>query len=259
MSQTQIDPTASVHPGAKIGERVIIGPRAVIEDETRIGDRCRIGVGAVIKKWTDLGADNLIKEYAVLGGDPQHTAYKGEPTGLRVGSGNMIGEFVTFHRAYMKDASTVIGDKNYFMAYTHVGHDCVVGDHCVMTNYAALAGHTEIEDRVLLAGYAATHQFTRVGTLAMLAGDTKISKDAVPYMMYLGAPGRAVSVNIIGMRRNGVPEHSRTLVRHAFRILFRSDLSVTDAVKKIREEMEPVPEILRIIEFIDATKRGIAV
>ncbi len=258
MSEKNLHNTAIVDADARIGADVEVGPRAVIEGGVRIGDRCRIGAGVVIKSGTTLGEDNVIREYAVLGGDPQHQQYQGAPTSLRIGSGNMIGEFVTFHRAFEEGGETVVGDGNYFMTCSHVGHDCRVGNQCVLTNYASLGGHSVIEDRVIFSGYAAVHQFVRVGTMAMLAGGTLVAKDVVPYMTYLGVPGVPVSVNLVGLKRNGVSEQARTQVRRVFRILFKSGLSVPEALKKIREEVELSDEVRHILEFVEESRRGIA-
>ncbi|MCZ7586977.1 MAG: acyl-ACP--UDP-N-acetylglucosamine O-acyltransferase [Deltaproteobacteria bacterium] len=259
MSAGRIHETAVIGDGAQLGAGVEIGPRVVVEDGATVGDGCRLAAGVVIKKGTTLGAENIIREYAVLGGDPQHTAYDGSETFLRIGRGNMIGEYVTIHRAYRAGGATTIGDGNYFMAYSHVGHDAVVGDRCVLTNYAALAGHTLLEDRVLFAGYAAVHQFVRVGTMAMLAGGTLLSKDALPYMMYLGSPGRLVSPNLIGLRRAGVPEDARTKIRQAFRLLTDRSLTLPEAVKRLRDELEPSPEIGRLLNFVERSERGVAI
>lgn len=259
MTSPRIHPTATVDPAALLGEDVVIGPGAVIEAETAIGDGCRIGAGAVVKRWTRLGRHNTLKEYAVLGGDPQHAAYRGERTFLEIGDDNIIGEFVTIHRAYRDGESTRVGNGNYFMAYSHVGHDAIVGDHVVFTNFAAAAGHCVIEDRAILAGYVGLHQFVRVGTMCMIGGDSKLNKDAVPYMTYLGVPAGPVGVNLVGLRRNGIPEDRRTTLREAFKILFRRSLAVPDAIRALRDELPATPEIEHLIHFVEESPRGIAV
>ncbi len=258
MAKVNAHPSATISSEAVIGDDVEIGPNAVIEKGARIGDRCRIRTGAVVKSNTSVGADCVVKEYAVLGGDPQHQGWKGEPTYLRIGQGNYIGEYVSMHRAYTPEGATVVGDQNYFMAYSHVGHDCLIGNHCVVTNYAGLAGHVQLEDRAWLAAYAGIHQFVRIGALAMLGGGAKIGKDAVPYMTYLGMPARAISPNLLGMQRNGVPKEARQAVRKAYKILFRSSNSISEACRIIRSELPQWPEIKHILSFIEKSERGIS-
>ncbi len=258
MTEVSAHSTAIVSAKAIIGNGVTIGPNAVIEDAAVIGDRCRIGAGAVVKSNTTLGADCVLKEYAVLGGDPQHQGWKGEPTYLRIGDGNFIGEFVTMHRAYTAEGATEIGNNNYFMGYSHVGHDCKIGNHCVVTNYAGLAGFVQLEDRAWLGAYAGIHQFTRIGSLAMIGGGGKIGKDAVPFMIYQGMPAGAASANVVGMKRNGVSEEARMAIRKVFKILFRSSLGVSEACEKIQNELPMLTEVEHILRFIKESDRGIA-
>ncbi|MBZ0274198.1 acyl-ACP--UDP-N-acetylglucosamine O-acyltransferase [bacterium] len=254
----RVHPTAVVADSAHLADGVEIGPHAVIEDGVSIGEGTRVFAGAVIKTGTSLGAGNVVKEHAVLGGDPQHTGYRGEPTYLVIGDRNMIGEGVTIHRAYRAGEATRVGNGCYLMALSHIGHDCAVGDGCVMTNFAALAGHCVMEDRAILGGYAAAHQFCRIGTLAMLGGDAKTARDAVPYMTYLGAPAHPISVNLVGLRRAGISEETRTAIRQAYRILFKSGLEPDQAAVRLREDIPASPERDHIIEFIETTRRGIA-
>lgn len=253
-----IHPSAIIHSDAQVGDDVQIGPNVLIERDVTIGDRCRISQGAVIKRWTQLGDDNYVKEYAVLGGDPQHLSYRGQETHLKIGRGNMIGEFATLNRASEDGGATVVGDENYIMAYAHIGHDCRVGNKCILTNFAGMAGFSTLDDHALMGGYAALHQFVRVGCMAMIGGGAKIGKDALPYMIYQGMPAEPKSVNLVGMRRHGVPEESRKQIRRAYKILFREGLSVTDAVARIRTDLEMVPEIEQIVTFIENSPRGIA-
>lgn len=257
MARDAIHNTAIVSPGAELGAGVRIGPQVIVEEGVTIGAGCRLEAGVIIKKGTVLGEDNLIRERAILGGDPQHTGYGGEPTFLRIGRGNVIGEFVTMHRAFTPGGETLIGDENTFMSYSHVGHDCRVGNACVMANYAALAGFVTVEDSALLAGYAGVHQYVRIGRMAMIAGGAKIGKDAVPFMIYQGIPARAVAVNLVALQRNGVSPGARSAIRRLFKILFRKSSSIPEALKRIRREVPPGPEIAHIIAFIEAGERGV--
>lgn len=254
----EIHTTAVVDADSRLGVDVRVGPFAVIEAGAVVGDRTRIGAGAVVKSGVTLGADNVVKEHAVLGGDPQHLAYRGEETFLAIGDRNVIGEFVSMHRAFKPGEATRIGNDDYFMSYSHVGHDCVVGDRCVFTNYTALAGHCVVEDRAILAGYVGIHQFVRIGTMCMIGGDSKMNKDAAPYMLYLGVPARPIAVNLVGLKRNGVSEEGRSALRKAFKILFRSELNLPEALRRLRDEVEATPEIEHLIAFIESSPRGVA-
>ncbi len=254
----EIHPTAVVEPQAELGADVVVGPHAVIENGAKVGDRCVLEYGAAVRRWTELGADNRLLPGAVLGGAPQHLAYQGEETHLRVGHGNVFGEYVTIHRASRPDSVTVIGDGNYFMAYSHVGHDCQVGNGVVMTNYAGLAGHCIIEDHALIAAYAGTHQGVRVGTMAMLGGGALCGQDVLPYLIVQGIPAQPRGLNVIGMQRRGVSDEVRRAMHQIYQILFMQRLSLPNAVARIRHEVPDLPEVRHVLAFIEASKRGIA-
>jgi len=254
----EIHPTAVVEPAARLGENVVVGPHCFVEAGATIGDRCVLEFGAAVRRWTELGADNRLLPGAVLGGDPQHLAYQGEETHLRVGAHNFFGEYVTIHRASGPDSVTVIGDHNYFMAYSHVGHDCQVGNRVIMTNHAGLAGHCVIEDDVLIGGYAGTHQGVRVGAGAMLGGGALCGQDVVPYIIVQGAPAQPRGLNVIGMQRRGMPENVRAALHKMYQILFLQRLALPSALEKIRREVPDLPEIRHVLSFIESSKRGIA-
>lgn len=251
-----IHTTALVHDKAEIGRDVTIGPFAVIEAGAIIGDGCLLGARTHVKTWTRLGRENRVAEGAILGGAPQHVSYQGEETWLEVGDRNFIGEYVTLHRGTTIRGKTVIGDENYFMGYSHVGHDCLVGSRCVFTSYSALAGHCEMEDRAILGAYAGVHQFTRIGTMAMLGAGAKIGQDLVPYVIAQGYPARPKMVNMVGLQRNDVPEDQRILIRKMFKILFRKGGTVGQAVERLKT-LGDAPVVSHMIEFIEKSERGI--
>jgi UDP-N-acetylglucosamine acyltransferase len=255
---TRIHPTAIVDPAAELGDDVEIGPFCVVEADTVIGARTVLQARAMVRRWTTLGADNVLMPGAVLGGDPQHLAYRGERTELRVGDHNWIGEYVTLHRASHPESITAIGGHNYFMAYSHVGHDCRVGDHIVMTNYAGLAGHCTVEDRVLLAAFSGAHQGVTLGTMAMLGAGALAGQDIVPYVIVQGVPARPRGLNVIGMQRNGVSAEARAALHEAYRLLFSTRLSLPNAVAKVRADVPDGPEVRRLLDFIARSQRGIA-
>ncbi|MDP8222027.1 MAG: acyl-ACP--UDP-N-acetylglucosamine O-acyltransferase [Candidatus Lernaella stagnicola] len=258
MNVALIHPTAIIDPKAELGEGVQVGPFCVIEADTVVGAGSRLESHAVIRRWTTVGQNNVVKAGTVLGGDPQHLSYRGEKTELVIGNDNWFGEYATMHRATSPDTPTRIGDHNYFMAYSHVGHDCRVGNHVVLTNCAGLAGHCHIEDRVLLGGYSGAHQGVRIGTMAMLGGGALTGRDVCPYLVMQGAPAQPRGLNIIGMQRNGVDKAARRALQQMYRIIFLLPLSLPNAIDKVCAEVPLVPEVERFLDFIAASERGIA-
>lgn len=251
-----IHSTAIVHPRAQVGNEVKIGPFAIIEEDTVIGDGCELAARTHLKRWTRIGKRNTLLEGTVLGGAPQHISYKGEETWLIIGDDNHFGEYVTIHRASTTSSKTVIGDANYFMGYSHAGHDCRIGNDCVFTNYAGIAGYCTIEDKAIFGAYAGLHQFVRVGTMAMVAAGAKVGQDVVPYVIVQGYPAKPMTVNMVGLQRNGISETERNQIRKLFRILFRSGKTLEESIREI-EALDSTGASLRMIEFIKGSERGI--
>jgi UDP-N-acetylglucosamine acyltransferase len=254
---TQIHPTAIIDPAAVLGEDVQIGPFCIVEADTEIGAGTVLESHVVVRRWTKLGENNLLKAGAILGGDPQHLAYRGERTELVIGDTNWFGEHATMHRASTPEDITTIGNNNYFMAYSHVGHDCRVGNYVVMTNCAGLAGHCTVEDRAILGGYSGVHQGVRVGRLAMLGGGALVGQDVAPFLIIQGMPGRPRGLNLVGLQRNGVDQAARKSLQKAYSILFLPGLSLPNAVAKVRAEVTMTPELEQQLAFIEASQRGI--
>lgn len=254
-----IHPTAIVHPQAELGENVEIGPFCVVEEGAVIGEGTVLKAHVVVHHWTILGRNNRVLPGAILGGDAQDFKYNGEQTWLRIGDGNMIGEHVTLHRSSKPGSETTIGDKNYFMGYTHIGHDCRIGNQVVMTNYAGLAGHCQVDDGAIIAAYAGTHQGVRVGTLAMLGAGALCSQDITPFTTAIGIPARPIGLNSIGMQRAGISDEHRQAVQQAFHILNMRRLNVENAVEKIKAEVPDIPAIRIFLAFIEGSERGIAI
>jgi UDP-N-acetylglucosamine acyltransferase len=255
-----IHATAVIDPGAELGTDVTVGAYAVIEAGAQVGDGCSIAPFAVVRSFTSLGPRCKVHSGAVLGGEPQDLKYKGETTYLRIGAENEIREYVTLHRASGEGSATTIGDGNLFMAYSHVGHNSTVGSHTLMANSVAVSGHCVVEDYVNIGGLAAVHQFVTIGTMAMVGGLSRITRDVPPYMMIEGNPGRPRGVNLRGLMRRGVSEPARDALRRAYRLLFRSEYNISDALEQIRgREPDPSPELLHLIDFmerIDAGSKG---
>ncbi|MBI3329143.1 MAG: acyl-ACP--UDP-N-acetylglucosamine O-acyltransferase [Nitrospinae bacterium] len=252
-----IHPTASVHPKAQLGDGVSVGPYAVIGEHVCIGAGTTISPHAVLEGWTTVGNACEIGAGAVLGGPPQDLKYRGQRSFLRIGDHTHIREYVTIHRSAEEDGTTVIGAHNFLMAYTHVAHDCKLGDHVVLVNYAGLSGYVEVEDRAFISGHTAVHQFVRIGYLALVSGCSRVVKDIPPFMLAEGNPTRIRGLNVVGMRRLGIGPAARTKLRQAFRLLYRSGLNTSQALQQIRQARFTGGEVQRVITFIEGSKRGI--
>ena len=254
-----IHSTAVIDDDARIGNDVEIGPYACIGAGVTLGDGCRVGAHAIIEGPTEIGPENDIAPHAVLGRPPQDLGYRGEPTRLEMGAGNIVREFVTIHRGTPKDRGlTSVGDHNMFMAYSHVGHDCIVGNHVVLANGATLAGHVTVEDRVNIAGLCAIHQFARIGEYAMLGGGTMAPMDIPPYTMASGNHARLFGLNRRGLKRAGLGSEEQQALRSAYRILFKSGLRLEQALAQLQEESAlQTPHVRHLIGFIQSSKRGI--
>lgn len=250
-----IHPTALVQAGARIGRDVEVGPCAVIEDDVVIGDGCTIAAHAVIKRYTRLGKRNKIGEHAVIGGEPQDYKFKPCASFVEIGDENLIREGVTIHRGSSEGAATRIGDRNFLMAMSHVGHDCILGNDIVVANAGLLAGVVTVFDRAFISGAVAVHQFCRVGRLAMLGGGTKLTQDALPFVITDGSPGRARAINLVGLKRAGVAAHEIVNLRRAFRAL-RGANERQQLLAKLRALDSPAAA--ELADFIESSQRGVA-
>ncbi len=256
-----IHPTALIHPGAELADTVEVGPYAVIGDHVKIGRGTKVGAHAIIDSWTEIGEENAIWPMAAVGTAPQDLKYKGEETWLKIGNRNIIREFATLHRATLNgEKVTLIGDNNMFMAYTHVAHDCRIGNNVVMANNATLAGHVVVEDHVVFGGLTAVHQFTRIGAHVMVGGGTLIGTDIPPYTIATGGNRRDAQLrglNLVGLKRRGFSEETIAAIKKAYKILVLSKLQLPEAIERMKNELPPLPEIKHFIEFIETSKRGI--
>ena len=253
----EIHPTSIISPGAEIAEDTYIGPFCIIHDKVRLGKGSRLISNVIIEGATEIGENCRISSGAVLGDAPQSYGYKGERTYVRIGNNNIIREFVTVHRSAKEEETTRIGDDNFLMAYVHVGHDCLIGNQTTITSYVAIAGHVIIEDKAIIGGMTAIHQFVRLGTLSMTGGVSRAIKDVPPYFLASGNPTVIQGLNVVGLRRAGIKPEVRTNLKKAYHIIYRSGLNVTQAVQRIREEMEVKDEIAHLVQFIEESERGI--
>jgi UDP-N-acetylglucosamine acyltransferase len=251
-----IHPTAIVDGSARLGEGVVIGPGAVIEGEVTIGPRTEVRAHAVVKRYTTLGAGNTVHEGAVLGGEPQDVGFSGGETRLEIGDGNRIREGVTIHRATRPGAVTRVGSECFLMAYAHIAHDNRIGDRVIIANNTALAGYVEIADGAFLSGGVVVHQFCRIGRLAMIGGNSKVIQDALPFVTTDGAPSRACGLNLVGLRRAGVPAAHVRALKEGYRLLLRARLRLPDALERMAALQDPLVD--EMAAFVGASKRGFA-
>jgi UDP-N-acetylglucosamine acyltransferase len=253
-----VHPTAIVAPGARLHPSVEVGPYAVIGPQVEIGAGTVVGPHAVIEGRTRLGQRNRVFQFASVGAQPQDLKYAGEDSALEIGDENLIREFTTLHKGTTGGGGvTRIGNRNLFMAYAHVAHDCQVGSGCVFANSATLGGHVEVGDHVILGGLAAVHQFTRLGQHAFIAGGSMVVMDVPPFCTAQGDRAELAGVNSIGLARHGFSEEQISRVKEAYRILFRSKLPLEDAVERLRTELGDQIEIQVLLGFVTTSQRGL--
>lgn len=250
-----IHPTAIIDPKAELDPSVQVGPYAVIDGGVKLGANCKIGPYVHLTGETTIGAGNTFHTGCVIGDEPQDLKYKGEPTRLRIGDGNVFREHANVHRSNKLEEDTVIGSNNFLMANSHIGHNVVLGNHIIVANGVLIAGHAIIGDRVFLSGNSLVHQFVRIGTLALMQGGSAISKDLPPYCIARGDNG-ICGLNIVGLRRNGFTAEERLQLKQAYHTLFRTREKRAVALAQARERFTS-PKVLLLVDFVAATKRGI--
>jgi UDP-N-acetylglucosamine acyltransferase len=254
----EIHETAVVHPGATLGRNVVIGPYALIGEHVKLGDNCIVGSHVVIDGWATIGENNKFYHGATIGCEPQDLKFKGEKSYLVIGDNNIFRENVTINRGTEGGGGeTRIGNNCLFMAYSHVAHDCQIGNHVIMGNCAALAGHIVIEDRVIISGLSGVHQFCKIGKMAMVGFLSKIVKDVPPFVLVDGNPAKVAGINVVGLRRNDVSSEVRDEIKKAYRILYRSNLTIVKAVEQMEQELQGSQEIDHFIRFLRNAERGI--
>jgi len=256
--KAKIHPTAVVEPGAELEASVEIGPYCIVRKGVSIGKRTRLLSHSVIEGSTSIGEDCVIHPFATIGLPPQDLKYKDEKTKLVLGNHNIIREYVSIHRASVGgDGSTVVGNNNFIMAYVHIAHDCKIGSNIIMANSVMLGGHVVIEDHVVIGGIAGIHQFTRVGKYVMVGGLSRITQDVPPFMIVSGVEPKLFGPNSIGLKRHGFTDNEINDLKKAYKILFRQKKTISEAVRKIQDEMEMTDNIKHLIKFLEKNKRGI--
>ncbi len=258
MSPATIDPRAVVHPGAKLGEDVVVGPFCVVGAEVALGDRTRLESHVVIDGRLQMGPDNVVSPFASLGGPPQDLKYKGEPTSVRIGAGNRVCEYVTVSRGTVSGGGvTQIGDNNLFMAYTHIGHDANVGSRIVFANGATLAGHVEVGDDATVGAFSGIHQFCRIAKHAFIGGYSALNQDALPWVLTVGNRAKSHGINIVGLKRKGYPAETVEAIKRCYVTLFRSKLLLDEAIAKVEAESGGIEEVRYFLDFVRTSKRGV--
>ena len=253
----KIHPTAIVDKKAKLADSVEVGPYAIIGPTVEIASSTSIGAHVVIEGRTSIGENCRIFTGAVIGSIPQDLKYKDAKSFLKIGNNNIIREYVTMNPGTDEGGVTSVGNENLFMAYSHVAHDCKVGNGCVIANSGTLAGHVKLEDKAVIGGLTAIHQFARVGKMAMIGGCSKVVQDVPPFSTCDGHPAKVYGLNLIGLRRSEVSKETQSALKQAFKILFYSGLIFKSAAEKVREEVGDIREVKYLLDFIKESKRGV--
>lgn len=253
-----IDPRAIIDPAAKLADGVEVGPWSIIGPDVEIGEGTVVGPHVIIKGPTRIGRNNRIYQFSSVGEDTPDLKYKGEPTRLEIGDNNVIREGVTIHRGTVQDKSvTVIGNDNLLMAYVHIGHDSVIGNHCILVNNSALAGHVEMGDWSILSGYTLVHQFCKIGAHSFSGMGSAIGKDVPAYVTVYGSPAEAKGINVEGLRRRGYSAEAIASIKRAYKVLYRQGLTTEDALSEIELIRQECEEVQLLIDSVRAATRGI--
>jgi UDP-N-acetylglucosamine acyltransferase len=252
-----IHPTALIDPSARLGTGVTVGPWAIIGPQVTVGDRCRVGPRATLQRNVRLAEDVRIGDGAILGGDPQDLKYGGEETWVEIGQGSIIREYSTINRGTAATLKTTVGARCFIMSYVHLAHDCHVGDDVVIANATQCAGHVTIHDRAILSGLNAVHQFVTIGTYAFVGGGSRVNQDIPPYVKAVGNPMELYGLNSLGLQRAGFPGETVAALKRAYRLIFNSDLNVSQAMERARTELPALPEVERFLTFVESSERGV--
>lgn len=254
---TIVHETAIVDAGAELGEGVVIGPWAYIGPRVRVGDGTEVGPRVTIEKDTVVGEDCRVSNGAVLGTDPQDLKYGGEHSTLEVGDRTVVREFATLNRGTAASGRTVVGSDCLLMAYTHVAHDCVIGNHVVLANSVNMGGHVVIEDWAIVGGVTPIHQFVRIGAHAFVGGGSRVPQDVPPYCRAAGNPPRLYGLNTVGLERRGLSDEVRRALKQTYRLLFQGTENLSAALDRAEREVEGIPEVRHLIQFVRSSERGV--
>jgi UDP-N-acetylglucosamine acyltransferase len=256
---SRIHPTAIVSPNATIGDDVTIGPFAIVGDGCVVGERCVLDARAVLERNVRLGPGVVIGIGSVIGGDPQDLKYNGEETWVEIGEGTRIREYSTVNRGTTQSFKTTVGKHCFLMSYVHVAHDCHLGDGVIISNGTQLAGHVTIEDRAIISGLVAVHQFVRMGRHSFTGGCSRVAKDVPPFLKAVGNPIKLYGLNSVGLQRSGFDDAVVRELKRAYRLFFRSELNVSQALEKARSELQLYPEVEHFLRFLEESGRGVVI
>jgi UDP-N-acetylglucosamine acyltransferase len=252
-----IHPTALVSDEAQIGNNVQIGPGAIVGEGCEVGDDCILEARSVLERNVKLATGVRVGIGSVLGGDPQDLKFKGEETWVEIGDGTRIREYSTINRGTAQSFKTTVGKGSFLMSYVHLAHDCHVGDGVIISNATQLAGHVTVEDRAILSGLSAVHQFVRIGRHSFVGGCSRVAKDVPPYIKAVGNPVKLYGLNSVGLQRSGFSDEAVRELKRAYRLFFRSELNVSQAMERARSELQPLPEVEYFLQFIEESQRGV--
>jgi UDP-N-acetylglucosamine acyltransferase len=259
MSKSRIHPTAIVSPDAEIAPDVEIGAFAIVGEGCTIGAECVISPRATLERNVSLGHAVKVGIGTIIGGPPQDLKYAGEETTVEIGDGTVIREYATINRGTAHSFKTIVGKNCLLMSYVHIAHDCQIGNNVILSNVVQLAGHVTIEDKAILSGLSAVHQFARIGHHSFIGGMSRVSKDIPPFLKAVGNPVKLYGLNTIGLQRSGMDEETIRALKRTYRLLFRSDLNVTQAIERAQTEIEQLPEVRELIRFVEASERGVVI
>jgi UDP-N-acetylglucosamine acyltransferase len=259
MSGTRIHPTAIVAPDAQLGANVEIGPFAIVGDACTLGDGSVIAARATLDRNVTLGAKVHVGSGSIIGGQPQDVKYRGEQTTVEIGDGTVIREYTTINRGTTQSFKTTVGKNSFIMSYVHLGHDCHVGDGVVLVNGVQLAGHVTVEDRAIISGLTAVHQFVRIGRFSFICGCSRVAQDVPPYTRAVGNPIKLYGLNSVGLRRNNFSDDVLRELKRAYRLFFRSELNLSQALQRAESDLQPLPEVQEFVRFVSETNRGVVI
>jgi UDP-N-acetylglucosamine acyltransferase len=259
MTKPRIHPTAIISSDAEIAPDVEVGAYAIIGDNCKVLSGCVISARASLESNVLLGYNVKVGVGSILGGPPQDLKYAGEETTVEIGDGTVIREYTTINRGTAHSFKTTVGRNCLLMSYVHLGHDCHIGNNVILSNVVQLAGHVTVEDKAIISGLSAAHQFVRIGRQSFIGGMSRVSKDIPPFLKAVGNPVKLYGLNTVGLQRNGMDEDTIRELKRAYRLLFRSEMNVTQAIEHAQTELEPLPEVKELIGFVEASERGVVI
>ncbi|HEX9220955.1 MAG TPA: acyl-ACP--UDP-N-acetylglucosamine O-acyltransferase [Gemmatimonadaceae bacterium] len=259
MTNARIHPSAIVSPDAEIASDVEIGAFAIIGDNCNVASGCVISPRVTLERNVTLSQNIKVGVGTILGGPPQDLKFAGEETTVEIGEGTVIREYTTINRGTAHSFKTTVGRNCLLMSYVHLAHDCHIGDNVILSNVVQLAGHVTVEDRAIISGLSAAHQFVRIGRQSFIGGCSRVSKDIPPFLKAVGNPVKLYGLNTVGLQRGGMDDATILELKRAYRLLFRSDHNVTQAIERAQNELEPLPEVKELIRFVEASERGVVI